>query len=208
MESKTQAINHLYDGWIYRKFIDPSLYGIRKRVASLVSENTRVIDIGCGTGDQLFHLSHQIHSGTGVELSETMINTCQAQAAYRGIENCEFLLADASHLPHLNNHGFDYAISSMVIHEMPERFRLPVLNEMKRLGKTIILVDWIFPQPSTWKKMGTHTVERMAGNEHYAGFRSFMKAGGMPALLEQIGLNVLETQITSKGTIQLWVCTA
>ena len=206
MEVDTEAQNHFYDGWIYRKLLDPSLRGIRKRVSRLISGNATVLDVGCGTGDQLFYLSSQIKSGLGVELSATMIKTCEDQALVRGIKNCEFLLADASDLSALNDKSFDYAISSLVIHEMPEAIRIPVLSEMMRLGKQLILVDWIYPQPSVMRKMTTHFIERLAGREHYSGFRSFMQQGGMPSLIKSLGLETLETQITGKGNMQIWVC--
>ncbi len=202
----TLAQDHFYDGWIYRKFLDPSLKGIRIRISRLIPENSTVLDVGCGTGDQLFFISDQIKSGLGVELSEAMINTCRDQARLRDISNCEFELADASNLVNLENQSFDYALTSLVIHEMPEAVRIPVLKEMARIGRQLILVDWIYPQPPPFKKFTTHLVERIAGKEHYAGFRSFMKQGGMPALIKTLGLDVVETQITGRGTIQLWVC--
>jgi len=208
MNPKTSGKDHIYDGWFYRHFIDPSLAGIRRRIAKLVPEGSRVLDVGCGTGDQLLHLAAQIESGLGVELSGEMIMCSQRQARLRQITNCTFELRDAAHLDHLDDQHFDIVMSSMVIHEMPETARLPVLNEMKRLGKTIIIADWIYPQLSTWKNIGTNIIEWMAGRKHYAGFRSFMAAGGLPVLLETVGLEVLESQITSKGTIQLWVCRA
>ena len=200
--------SHLYDGWFYRHFIDPALVGVRRRMAKLVPEGSRVLDVGCGTGDQLLYLAPQIESGLGVELSDEMITCSQRQARLREITNCTFELRDAAHLDHLEDQHFDITMSSMVIHEMPESARLPVLREMKRLGKTIIIADWIYPQPSIWKNVGTNMIEWMAGREHYAGFRSFMAAGGLPPLLETVGLEVIETQITSKGTIQLWSCRA
>ncbi len=206
MEKENPANNHIYDGWIYRTFIDPSLAGIRRRIATLVPEDSTVIDVGCGTGDQLLHIAHEIKSGVGVELSETMVNTSQRQAEHRGIGNCEFALLDATDLSRWEDRSFDLAMSSMVIHEMPVEKRIPVLLEIKRLGKRVILADWIYPQPSTWKNIGTHILERMAGRTHYSGFQSFMRAGGMPVLLEEVGLEIVETQITSKGTIQLWLC--
>ncbi|MEA3287193.1 MAG: class I SAM-dependent methyltransferase [Candidatus Marinimicrobia bacterium] len=206
MIRKTQARNHFYDGWIYKQFIDPSLGGIRRRIAGIVPQGSRVIDIGCGTGDQLMHIAGQISTGVCVELSETMVKTGSLQAEQQGIQNCEFQLADATSLAHLEDQSFDFAMSSMVIHEMPIEKRLPVLQEMKRLGKQLILVDWIHPQPSYIKLLGTHFIEFMAGWEHYSGFRSFMKHGGIPALIETVGLEILETQITTKGTIQLWIC--
>lgn len=206
MSSNIQAQNHFYDGWIYQQFIDPSLAGIRRRIAKIVPAGSSVIDVGCGTGDQLLYIADKISNGICIELSDTMVRTGKQQAERRGVNNCEFHLADATDLSHLEDQTFDFAMSSMVIHEMPAEKRLPVLKEMKRVGKQIILVDWINPQPTRWKLLGTHLIEFMAGWEHYAGFRSFMKQGGIPALAKASGLEIIDTQITTKGTIQLWLC--
>ncbi len=206
MRQTTTPRNHFYDGWIYRNFIDPSLAGIRRRIAIIIPKSSSVIDVGCGTGDQLLHIADQVSRGVCVELSETMVKTGRQQAELRKITNCEFQLADATNLAHMEDQCFDFAMSSMVIHEMPEEKRIPVLKEMNRLGKQLILVDWIYPQPSLIKLLGTHFIEFLAGWEHYSGFRSFMRNHGTPALIETLGMEILDTQITTKGTIQLWLC--
>lgn len=206
MEHKVKAENHFYDGLFYRRFIDPALANIRKRVADLVPKGSRVIDIGCGTGDQILFLADRIEAGVCVELSERMHGVAKDRAREAGMSNCEFLLADAADLSGFEDSNFDVAMSSMVIHEMPEEKRIPVLAEMKRLGKKIILVDWVCPQDQRLKAIGTHIIEFMAGWQHYSGYRSFMRNGGIPVLLSQLDLKVIETQTTSKGTIQLWLC--
>lgn len=206
MIDESKAENHFYDGLFYRRFIDPALANIRKRVADIVPRGARVIDIGCGTGDQILFLADQIEAGVCVELSERMHRVAKDRATRSGVDNCDFLLADATDLSSLEDKSFDFAMSSMVIHEMPQEKRIPVLAEMKRLGKKIILVDWICPQVSLAKAVSTHIIEFMAGWQHYSGYRSFMKQGGIPDLLDEMDLAVMDTQITSKGTIQLWVC--
>lgn len=198
--------NHLYDGWFYRQFIDPALAGIRRRVAKLVPTGSSVVDVGCGTGDQLLYLSGQISTGLGIELSETMMRTARSNAAGLNLDHIEFQHQDARDLSAIPDSSFDISMCSMMIHEMPSSSRLPVLKEMIRVGKQVILVDWICPQSNLWKRWSTHTIEFFAGWQHYSGYRSFMSAGGIPELLAQTNLEVIETQITSKGTIQLWVC--
>ena len=104
--------NHFYDGWIYRRLIDPSLASIRRRVAALVPGGSRVLDVGCGTGDQLFHLADQIDSGICVEMSQVMVETGRSQAQQRGVKNCDFHLADARDLSAFADQSFDIAMSS------------------------------------------------------------------------------------------------
>jgi hypothetical protein len=78
--------------------------------------------------------------------------------------------------------------------------------EMARIAKHLILVDWEVRQPTLWRRIGAHLIERLAGSEHYRGFCSFTESGGIPALLERTNLTVIDEQETSKGTMRLWLC--
>ena len=90
MKIETQAQNHFYDGWAYRRFIDPALASIRKRVAAIIPEGSKVLDVGCGTGDQLLFMADKIQSAVCIELSETMVRTGREQAKKQGVSNCDF----------------------------------------------------------------------------------------------------------------------
>ena len=65
---------------------------------------------------------------------------------------------------------------------------------------------WIYPQDLIDKAVGTHVIDFIAGWQYYEGLRSFMNTGGMPALMEQVGLKVLDQQLITNGTIQRWLC--
>ena len=84
--------------------------------------------------------------------------------------------------------------------------RIPVLLEMRRIAQQLIIVDWEAGQSTLWRRISTDFVERLAGRDHYRGYRSFTANGGIPALLDQTGLSVIEEQETSKGTMRLWLC--
>jgi SAM-dependent methyltransferase len=195
-----------FHGWLYRTFIDPALVPVRHRVRNWVPEGSSVVDVGCGTGAQLFVLSDRIERGLGVDLSRTQIDYARKQVTKQDRTHIEFLAADAMRLDSIQDGEFDIAVSSMVIHEMPLEKRLPVLNEMRRIAGQLILVDWEAHQPKLWRRIGAHAIERLAGGEHYRGFCSFTESGGIPALLEQADLTVLNEQDTSKGTIRIWLC--
>jgi SAM-dependent methyltransferase len=202
-KSRSDSIFH---GWLYHTIIDPAMVPVRERVKSWVREKSAVVDIGCGTGAQLFALSELIVRGLGVDLSETQINYARRQAAKLGHTHIEFLAADATQLESIKDGEFDIAITSMVIHEMPIAIRIPVLKEMRRVAAQLIIVDWEAQQRTPWRRISTHIIERLAGGDHYRGFRSFTKNGGIPALLKQIDLSVIDEQETSKGTMRLWRC--
>jgi len=195
-----------FHGWLYRTFIDPALVPVRRLVMNWVPEGSSVVDIGCGTGAQLFALSDRIVSGVGVDLSHTQINHAQKRADRLNLTHIEFFTADATRLDSILDEKFGIAVTSMVIHEMPTEVRLPVLKAMSRIAQQLILVDWEASQPTLWRRIGAHAIERLAGGDHYRGFRSFTASGGIPALLKQADLTVIDEQETAKGTIRLWLC--
>ena len=195
-----------FHGWVYRTIIDPALVPIRERVGSWIPDGAAVVDIGCGTGAQLFVLSDRIARGLGVDRSQTQIEYACQQAGRLGLSHIEFLVADATDLNSILDGEFDIAVTSLVIHEMPMGIRLQVLTEMRRIARQLILVDWEANQRTLWRRISTHFIERMAGREHYRGYRSFTKTGGIPGLLKLTDLTVVDEQETSKGTMRLWLC--
>lgn len=195
-----------FHGWLYRTCVDPRLVPVRELVGKWVPDGASVVDVGCGTGAQLFALSHKIVRGLGVDLSRAQVNHARKRAARFNHSHIEFQEADATRLDVIRDREFAIGVTSMVIHEMPIELRLPVLNELRRISTELIVVDWAVPQPKAWLRVGAHAIERIAGGEHYRGFCSFNQNGGMPALIEQVGLSVIDEQDTAKGSIHLWLC--
>ena len=207
MSSSTNLTGDSYfHGWVYRTIIDPVLVPIRERVGNWIPDRSAVVDIGCGTGAQLFALSDRITRGLGVDHSQTQIEHACRQAGRLGLSHIEFLAADATHLDSIQDGEFDIAVISLAIHEMPMGIRLPVLTETARIARQLIIVDWEARQSSLWRRVSTHFIERLAGREHYSGYRSFTKNGGIPGLLELTDLTVVDEQETAKGTMRLWLC--
>ena len=179
-----------FHGWVYRKIIDPALVPIRDQVGRWIPDGSTVVDIGCGTGAQLFALGNRIVRGLGVDHSNTQTGHARQQANSLRLPHIEFLTADATHLESIRENEFDFAVASLVIHEMPMEIRLPVLQEVQRIARQLIIVDWEARQPTLWRRISTNVIERMAGGEHYRGYRSFVRNGGIPDMLEQIGLTI------------------
>ena len=66
----------------------------------------------------------------------------------------------------------------MVLHEMGVSQRLPVLREMQRLARNLVLVDYRVPPPANLAAVICRIIERLAGNYHYRNYLSFTKDGG------------------------------
>jgi len=195
-----------FHGWVYRTFIDPALVPVREAVGNWVPDGSSVVDIGSGTGAQLFALSDRIVRGLGVDSSRNQIEHARRQAARLGLAHIEFRIADATHLDSLQDEEFDIAVTSMVIHELPLPIRLPVLMEMRRIARLLIVVDWEARQRTLLRRIGAHVIERLAGVDHYRGYRSFIRNGGIPELFNQTDPAVIDQRETAKGTMRLWLC--
>ena len=66
-----------YDGWFFKKIIDPNQKKLRVLLERLLPPQSKVIDIACGTGAFSLYLAEKKHSVVGIDLSKSMIKTAQ-----------------------------------------------------------------------------------------------------------------------------------
>ena len=99
-----------------------------KTIASLVKENSRVLDLGCGKGDLLEHLQKQKKiKGYGIEMDEKKV----IAAISRGLP---VLRGDINEeTQDYADNSFDYVILSQTLQQVfkPQN----VIREMLRIGK-------------------------------------------------------------------------
>jgi len=186
---------HFYEGGLYHLLIDPTLVRLRRLIRGQVKPGTTLIDFGCGTGELLFFLADWCSDLVGVETSKRMWSYGSRRARSRGHNKVRLIYGDGARLDNLPTGSFDYATSCMVLHEMPGSQRLPLLREMQRLARTLILVDYRVPPPPNLEARICRLVERLAGRRHYHNYTNFMKTGGLPPLLKNLGLSI-ETEIS------------
>ncbi len=173
----------------YRHILDPLLVSLRSRVFHAVPEGFSLLEIASGTGDMGFRLAPRVSSYLGVDKSDEMIRGSKGRLSrMKARRHMDFQNGDGSRLPHLEDNSFDMAMISLALHEMPPESRLPVLAEMKRCAGELLLVDYASPLPPNLKGHILHFAEFLAGGDHYRGFLSYQKRGGLDGLMLEAGL--------------------
>jgi len=182
--------DNFYDGWLYHLFVDPALRKSRKLVRRQIKPGSSLIDIGCGTGELVLFLTDSCTELVGVEASHRMWTYAHERVRDLGLTNVQFIFASGEKLDAFPSGYFDYASACMVLHEMEAKQRLPVLREMQRLARTLILVDYRVPPPANFVATICRSIERLAGGHHYGNYLTFTESGGLSPLLETLSLTV------------------
>jgi len=178
------------------KFYDRLLYlfirDIRIRVIKVVKEYQykTILDVCCGTGDQLKLLREHGFDGEGVDISDAMLTIAQ-----RGEIKANCKHQDAAKM-HYEDAKFALVMTAFALHEKDHDTARKIVEEMVRVvakGGDILIVDYeLSEKTSALSKMLIYFIEWLAGGEHYRNFRSYIKKGGLPDLLSGITLKEVE----------------
>lgn len=195
-------------GWFYKSFIDPLLESGRKKIIAEINLGESVLDIACGTGALVFSGAQKAKYFVGIDLSETMVKSAQKEKTKRNLKNIDFKVADASQLQIFANKEFDVVTLSMALHQFDPDLHSPILNELRRVAKTIIIVDYSVPLPKNFSGFAAKIIEFIAGKEHNQNFKKYYKLGGLNTILSHNQLKSVHSEYFSSGIFQLVKCSA
>lgn len=190
---------------LYSIFIDPLLRDIRTYIPKFsgMKRGDKVLDICCGTGDQVFYYGKGSIIATGVDLSPRMIKAADKRKEKSGLTNVSFRVADAKQLLFKDN-SFDFASICLGLHEIKRDERDKVITEMKRVVKKegfLIFIDFQVPLPSTIISYLVKAIEYFAGRNHYECFKDYLEQGGLYAILNRNQLQEEKRDYTENGII-------
>lgn len=191
MNEKTENKNHYYDGWFYEKFIAPNQDKLYNKIKAVIKKDSKVLDVGCGTGRFARFLGEHYSRYVGVDLSRRNIATAKKYAELNKLSNTEFFHSSIQAFVENTSERFDYSVITYVIHEVDESLRLDVLNSMAKVSDKIIIGDYLIPRPKGLWSYINGVVEFVAGKEHYTNFKNYEKNGGLLPLIEKAGFKML-----------------
>jgi SAM-dependent methyltransferase len=197
-----QNKNHWYDGWFYDKLIAPNQDRMFGEIKNLIEQNSKVIDVGCGTGRFSFTIADKVNKVVGVDLSSKNIATANQTLLKNPNNKISFLHTNLANLISQNHH-FDYAVMTYVIHEVNTEERISLLKEMTQLADKIIIGDYLVPINKGFWSVLNEVVEFLAGREHYTNFKDFVKIGGLQSLTKQAELKIISETKNKPSTSQI-----
>ncbi len=196
----------------YDIFVEPFITALRQIGMEVYppKEGMLILDVGCGTGTNLSFYHKAGCSVFGIDSSPAMLEEAKNKIGGQG----ELLLGSASEM-HYPDECFDLVTGMLTLHEMPQKIRSQVMNEMVRVLKKkgrILLIDYHpgsirFPKGWMYKAV-IYFFEIAAGREHFKNFRSFLAGNGIPGLIDSYKPAIEKTKIVSGGNLGVYLLCA
>lgn len=191
----------------YSNLVDPFLRGVRLYALRLsgMRAGERVLDVCCGTGDQVYYYAQTGLLATGIDLDPAMLRLATKDKRIKVLDNVSFQLADARSLPFTDN-SFDGASISFALHEKEKDARDEVISEMKRVvrpGGVLVFIDFQAPLPKKTFSRLVRAVEFIAGRQHYKCFKDYLAQGGLDVLLARNRLTEAKRDYLIGGLITI-----
>jgi len=188
----TQNKNHWYDGWFYDKIIAPNQDELFGQIKDILEPQSKIIDVGCGTGRLAFTLTDSCKSVLGIDLSKRNIDSANRTLLKHPNNKITFKHINLNDLIHEGQTHFDYAVLTYVIHEVNEDERVNLINEIAKIADKIIIGDYIVPKPKGLGSLLTKIIEFIAGTEHYRNYKTYIANGGINYLVNKAELKIIK----------------
>lgn len=192
-----------YAAKIYDPLLFPFIRPIRNKVIELVKRYhyQSILDVCCGTGDQLKLLKQYGFDAEGIDISEAMLSV-----ARNGKITADCKHQDATQM-HYGETKFGLVMTAFSLHEKPHNTARRIVEEMVHVtteGGDILIVDYeLSKKTSRLSKKLIYFIEWIAGGEHYRNFKAYIDQGGLPALLSGITLTEVQRHYFGQNGVVL-----
>lgn len=168
----------------YDLLLKPFLWDIRQEILKTVNrlKPQKILDVCCGTGDQLKLLKKNCYDAVGIDLSDSMLKVAEKGTSGIRCEN-----QDATQMTFPEN-SFDLAMITLALHETEWDQAKKILSEMHRVikpGGHALIVDYALGEKTRFftSKL-IHFIEFIAGKRHFGNFIVYNNSGGLEKLVD------------------------
>lgn len=186
---------------VYDMLLFPFLRKLRDITAQKILQYKpeSLIDICCGTGNQLKHLTNKGIGLTGIDNSPQMLKNAKGLNCY---------LQDATDIK-LPEESFDMALIQLALHEKTPDIQQKIVSEIYRIVKKdgyFFIVDYeIGKHTQKPAKYIIYAIEYMAGKEHYRNFKLYHKNGCLKNLIQRNQFIAIEKQYIAGGAMAITI---
>ena len=99
-----------------------------------IALSSNILELGCGAGNYIIHLSKMGYQATGVDFSEAAIQIAQETANSNNL-NCSFIVADVVEDLSMTNNTFDFIYDWELLHHIFPGQRYRFLQNVHKLLK-------------------------------------------------------------------------
>ncbi|GAB7022079.1 hypothetical protein JCM12178A_06370 [Salidesulfovibrio brasiliensis] len=186
----------------YDFIVGRPLASVFRRMSGLLAGQGAVLDICSGTG-----LLAEVFAGAGIPATGVDLSPAMLAVSRKKRPHIPVALADATALPFLDA-SFPAATLTFALHEKPEPVRQAIFREAIRVvgpHGLVVLADYRHPHgASRLGAWGVHCVERLAGGEHFANYRNWMRTGAAEGFLDRMNARWKLRRTALSGTTGLY----
>ncbi len=187
----------------YDAVLAPFIRPIRQRVLQLIKKYRYrcILDVCCGTGDQLKLLKRHGFEAEGIDLSDAML-----EIAGKGSVKADCSRQDATQMQYTEE-SFELVMTAFALHEKEHTTARRIVEEMVRVareGGDLLIVDYeLSEKTSLLSKTMIYFIEWLAGGAHYRNFLDYIGKGGLPELLQGLALTEIERHYFARHGVVL-----
>ncbi|MCJ7650838.1 MAG: methyltransferase domain-containing protein, partial [Candidatus Lokiarchaeota archaeon] len=161
-----------------------------------------ILDLCCGTGDQIKLLSkHGFRNLSCLDISDSML-----EIAKRSDSSIKIYKEDATKT-NFDHASFDGVMISFAIHEKDRNTQQALINEAYRIIKKdgfMLVVDYVFDNKTTkFGKILIKLIERIAGGEHHRNFENYIQNKGLSSLIKKDKFKPVKWNRMSSGAVTI-----
>ena len=131
-----------YDKNFWSLYFKSAYHHVLALSEKYINHDSKILDVGCGTGDLAFLVSKKATEGkvVGLDISQQMIELAQKKKLERNISNVQFINSRANSIPYENEY-FDLVFCLNALHHIPDHpsFFQETNRVLKKDGRFVIL---------------------------------------------------------------------